>query len=210
MTTRALLADDHLLFAQALAQMLSHRYEIVDIAGDGKALLAASRKHKPDVIVTDITMPLMSGLETVRSLQKDLYTPKVIFVTMHQDSELARACFNAGASAFVSKEFSYEELLVAIEAVMAGQLYLSPNVASGLVDALRGPAPVDEETNQLTARQREILQLFAEGKSTKEIATVTNLSTRTVEWHKYRMMRLLHAKRSAELIQHAVKMKLVV
>ena len=210
MTTRVLLADDHILFAQALTHLLGQRYEVVETVLDGRALVAAALKHKPDVIVTDITMPLMSGLDAVRPIRKDLNETKIVFLTMHADGELARECFNSGGSAFVSKEFSFDELIVAIEAVMANQMYLSPNIASGVIDVLRGPAPVDPEIEQLTSRQREILQLFAEGKTMKEIASATNLSTRTVEWHKYRMMNLLRVKRSAELVHHAVRMKLVV
>src|SRR5262249_50051130 len=133
---------------------------------------------------------------------------KVIFLTMHADAELARECFNCGGSAFVVKESSYDELTVAIEAVMAGQQYVSPSVAKEFVDLFTDGNSTESE--QLTSRQREILQLFAEGKTMKEIASVTNLSTRTVEWHKYKMMRVLHAKSSAELIHHAMKMKLVV
>src|SRR5262245_32400661 len=119
MTTRVLLADDHFLFAQALAHLLTERYEVVDIVGDGKAVLVATRTHKPDVIVVDVTMPLMSGLDCVRLLRKDLFTPKIVFLTMHLDTELARECFKCGGSAFVSKESSYDELTVAIDTVMS-------------------------------------------------------------------------------------------
>lgn len=210
MTTRVLLADDHVLFAQALAQLLSPRYEVVDIVSDGRALLDAVRSHKPDVAVVDVTMPLMGGLESVRSMRKDAYTPKIIFLTMHADAELARECFHCGGSAFVAKESSFTELSVAIDSVMANNLYLSPNVAAGLVDVLKDPAAARTEFDVLTSRQREILQLFAEGKTMKEIASVTDLSTRTVEWHKYRMMRMLGVRRSAELVQHAMRLKLVV
>ena len=206
MRIRVLLADDHVLFAQALIHRLSQRYEVLDVAGDGKALLAAARKHRPDVIVADITMPLMSGLESIRALRKDAYMPKIVFLTMHADVNLARECFNCGGSAFVTKERSYDELILAIDAVMADSQYVSPNVA-GLEDLLKEPGRVSPES--LTARQLEILQLFAEGKTMKEIASITNLSTRTVEWHKYRMMQMLHVRRSAELIQQAMQMKLV-
>jgi DNA-binding NarL/FixJ family response regulator len=210
MTTRVLLADDHVLFAQSLARLLTPRYDVVDTVVDGRELLVSARKHKPDVVVVDVTMPLMNGLDSVRSLRKDSYTPRIVFLTMHTDTELARECFNCGGSAFVSKECSHDELIVAIDSVMANRPYLSPNVAAGLVDALKDPAAVTTEFDVLTSRQREILQLFAEGKTMKEIASVTNLSTRTVEWHKYRMMRMLRVRRGAELIQHAMRMKLVV
>jgi NarL family two-component system response regulator LiaR len=207
MTTRVLLADDHVLFAQALTQRLAQRFDVIDIAGDGRALLASARKHKPDVIVADITMPFMSGLESIRALRKDSYVPKIVFLTMHADINLARECFNCGGSAFISKECAYDELIVAIDAVMANNQYVSPNIA-GLVDLMKEPGGVSPES--LTARQIEILQLFAEGKTMKEIASITNLSTRTVEWHKYRMMRMLRVRRSAELVQQAMQMKLVI
>lgn len=210
MTTRVLLADDHVLFAQTMAELLKQRYDVVDIVADGRALLDSVRNHKPDVAVVDVTMPLMSGLESVRSIRKESYMPKIVFLTMHADAELARECFHCGGSAFVAKESSFNELTVAIDTVLANNLYLSPSVAAGLVDVLKDPAAARTEFEVLTSRQREILQLFAEGKTMKEIAAVTNLSTRTVEWHKYRMMRMLHVRRSAELVQHAMRMKLVV
>jgi DNA-binding NarL/FixJ family response regulator len=210
MMPRVLLADDHVLFAQAVAQLLAQRYDVVDIVGDGRALQTSARTHKPDVIVADVTMPHMSGLDSIRSLRKDSYVPKIVFLTMHADVELARKCFTCGGSAFVTKESSYDELIVAIDAVMSNRQYISPGVAAGLIEVSREPAISAPEPEQLTPRQREILQLFAEGKTMKEIAAVTNLSTRTVEWHKYRMMRMLRVRRSAELVQHAVRMKLVV
>jgi DNA-binding NarL/FixJ family response regulator len=209
MKPRVLVADDHHLFAQALTHLLAERCEIVEVVGNGKALQVAARKHKPDVIVTDITMPLMSGSDAIRLLCKEGLRPKVIFLTMHADAEIARECFNCGGAAFVTKEATYDELTVALDAVMADRLYLSPNIAGGVVEALTAPARVSTGCPELTLRQREILQLFAEGKTTKEIATMSNLSTRTVEWHKYRIMKLLNATRSAELFQHARRMKLV-
>src|SRR5215471_9417434 len=210
MPIRIVLADDHSLFAQAVAQLLGQRYTVVDIVADGRALQTSVRTHQPDVIVTDVTMPLMSGLESIRLLRRDNQMPKVVFLTMHADKELARECFNCGGSAFVTKESTFDELILAIDTVMANQLYLSPNIATGLMDVLKEPESSGLGCDQLTCRQREILQLFAEGKTMKEIASVTNLSTRTVEWHKYRMMRILRIRRSAELVQHAVRMKLVV
>jgi DNA-binding NarL/FixJ family response regulator len=210
MTTRVLLADDHLLFAQTMTALLADRYDVVDVVGDGRALQASARKHQPDVIITDITMPFMSGLESVRALRKAACPSKVVFLTMHVDSELARECLNCGGSAFVNKESAFEELVEAIEAVMSNHQYLSPKIAAGLIEAARDSAAVPPTSEQMTSRQREILQLFAEGKTMKEIASITNLSTRTVEWHKYKMMKMLGTRHSAELIQHAVKLKLVI
>ena len=206
MRTRILLADDHLMFAQALGKLLAERYDVVDIVEEGRALHASARAHKPDVIITDVTMPHMSGLDSIRLLRKDSFLPKIVFLTMHADTELARECFDSCGSAFVTKHSGFDELIVAIEAVMSNQQYVSPDVASGLSELLQESAgPVEP----LTVRQREILQLFAEGKTMKEIASFTNLSTRTVEWHKYRMMKMFKIRRSAELVQHAVRMKLV-
>jgi DNA-binding NarL/FixJ family response regulator len=210
MKTRVLLADDHLLFAQTLNDLLSERYEVVDIVGDGKALQLSARNHKPDVIVTDVTMPIMSGLESIRSLRNALYTPKVVFLTMHNDPELARECFNCGGAGFVIKESSFDEVITAIEAVMSGHRYVSPRIAAGLIEGSTSSASDTSPFGQLTARQRGILQLFAEGKTMKEIASITNLSTRTIEWHKYKMMKILDVRNSAALVQHAVRMKLVI
>ena len=158
MATRVVVADDHNLFAQALVHLLAQRYEVVDIVADGKALLASAEKHKPDVVITDITMPLMSGLESARSLRKAPYTPKIVFLTMHADPELARECFNCGGSAFVNKESSYDELLVALDAVVANRQYVSPSIAAGFVDLKTHPT-TSAETEQLTSRQREILHI---------------------------------------------------
>jgi DNA-binding NarL/FixJ family response regulator len=210
MKTRVLLADDHLLFAQTLNDLLSERYEVVDIVGDGKALQLSARNHKPDVIVTDVTMPIMSGLESIRSLRNALQTPKVVFLTMHNDPELAHECFNCGGAGFVIKESSFDEVIAAIEAVMSGHRYVSPRIAAGLIEGSTTSAPGTSPFGQLTARQRGILQLFAEGKTMKEIASITNLSTRTIEWHKYKMMKILGVRNSAALVQHAVRMKLVI
>jgi DNA-binding NarL/FixJ family response regulator len=206
MTTRVLLADDHILFSQALGKLLAQRYEVVDIVEDGKALQTSARLHKPDVIITDVTMPNMSGLDAVRSLHRDSYIPKFVFLTMHADTDLARECFNCGGSAFVTKASGFDELVLAIDAVLANRQYVSPEIAIGLIEPSQQP---ESSAEQLTLRQREILQLFAEGKTMKEIASIINLSTRTVEWHKYRIMRTFNVRRSAELIQQAVRLKLV-
>jgi DNA-binding NarL/FixJ family response regulator len=206
MPTRVLLADDHLLFAQALGKLLAQRYDLIDVVADGKALYASARTNKPDVIVTDITMPHMSGLDSIRLLRKDSVSSKIVFLTIHANAEIARECFSSGGSAFVTKHSGFDELVVAIDAVISNRQYVSPDVAADLIELSQEPAALADE---LSVRQREILQLFAEGRTMKEIATITNLSTRTVEWHKYRMMKLFNIRRSAELVQHAVRMRLV-
>jgi DNA-binding NarL/FixJ family response regulator len=206
---RVLLADDHVLFAEALAQLLSGKYEVVGVVHNGRALLESARRLNPDVVITDITMPMLSGMEAVRMLRKDPHPPKVVFLTMHSDPDIARECFKCGASAFVPKECSYEDLTAAIETALEDHTYLSPAIASDVIELLRNPSNVPSDYDRLTQRQREILQLFAEGRSTKEIASVINLSTRTVEWHKYRMMRILHVQNTAELLRYAIRLKLV-
>src|SRR5437867_13007355 len=139
MTTRVLLADDHLLFAQAMAELLAGRYEVVGIVADGRALQAAARAHKHDVIVIDVTMPHMSGLDSIRSLRTDLYVPKTVFLTMPTDVELAPECFNCGGSAVVTKESAFDELVAAFAAVVPNHQYISPNSAAGLIGTSGAP-----------------------------------------------------------------------
>jgi DNA-binding NarL/FixJ family response regulator len=209
-TTRLLLADDHILFVEALVVLLRPKYDIVGVVENGRTLQEYSRRLQPDVIVTDITMPLLNGLEAVRRVRKEeAHPPKVVFLSMHADPDLARECFKCGGSAFVTKECSYDELTTAIEAALGNHMYLSPAIAADLLDVLSNPTNVRSDYDQLTDRQREILQLLAEGKTTKEIAFALNLSTRTVEWHKYRTMRMLHVRTNAEMLRCAVRLKLV-
>ena len=208
MPIRLILADDHILFAQALKRALEPRYQVLEIVGDGKAMQLSVRKHRPDVVITDITMPQMSGLDSARMLRRELHPPKFIFLTMHADPELARNCLSTGGSAFVLKESGYDELPAAIEAVMANHNYVSPKIAAELL-APGQENNATEAVRQLTTRQREILQLLAEGQTMKEIARVMDLSTRTIEWHKYKMMKVLSVSRTSQLIQHAVRLRLV-
>jgi DNA-binding NarL/FixJ family response regulator len=209
MAQRFLLADDHAMFVEALAKMLRSQYEVVEVVSDGRALCEAARRHEPDVIITDITMPLMNGLDAVRSLRTEVKAAKFVFLTMHTELALVRECFQSGASAFLVKHCGYDELCIALEAVFKGQTYVSSSIADDFAVFSNGSATTVSKYEQLSLRQREILQLFAEGKTTKDIAAIVNLSTRTVEWHKYRMMRMLGLQRSAELVQFAARMKLV-
>lgn len=207
---RVLIADDHALFAEALAKLLSRNYEVVGVAANGRALLDSFRTSLPDVVVTDVTMPLLSGLDCARRLRREPHKAKIIFLTMHVDSELARECFKCGGSAFVVKECAFAELVVAIEAALENRRYVSQGLSAESLDSVVNVTEAGSDYGLLTSRQAEILQLFGEGKTAKEIASIMNLSTRTVEWYKYNMMRLLQVRNSAELLRKAVRLKLVV
>ena len=202
---RVLLADDHVLLLGAFEKLLAADCTIVGQVSDGRALVAAAEQLKPDVIVLDISMPLLNGLEAARQIKKKLSNVKLVFLTMNEDADLAAEAFRAGASAYLLKRSATSELPAAIREVMQGRSYITPLVADGLVGALIH----DAAPHQLTPRQREVLQLLAEGRSMKEVGSVLNLTPRTVAFHKYRMMEQLKVKSTAELIQYAVKHHIV-
>ena len=202
---RVLLADDHVLLLGAFEKLLAADCQIVGQVSDGRALVAAAEQLKPDVIVLDISMPLLNGLEAARQIKKKLSNVKLVFLTMNEDADLAAEAFRAGASAYLLKRSATSELPAAIREVMQGRSYITPLVADGLVGALIH----DAAPHQLTPRQREVLQLLAEGRSMKEVGSVLNLTARTVAFHKYRMMEQLKVKSTAELIQYAVKHHIV-
>jgi Response regulator containing a CheY-like receiver domain and an HTH DNA-binding domain len=205
---RVLLADDHELVLGAFEKMLSGECEIVGRVSDGRALLGAAEKLRPDVIVLDIGMPLLNGLEAGRQVKQSLPNTKLVFVTMHEDADVAAEAFRGGASAYLLKRSAPSELMTAIREVVQGRSYVTPLVTEGLVGLLM---KVDERKHspELTSRQREILQLLAEGRSMKEVAAELNITARTVAFHKYRMMEQLKITSSAELIQYAVKHHIV-
>jgi DNA-binding NarL/FixJ family response regulator len=170
--------------------------------------VAAADRLKPDIVVLDISMPLLNGLEAARQIKHNLRNVKLIFVTMNEDTDLAAEAFRAGASAYVLKQSATSELLTAIREVMEGHSYVTPLITEGLVGSLMrhdAGAPSQE----LTARQREVLQLLAEGRSMKEVADLLNLTPRTVAFHKYRIMEQLKVKSTAELVRYAVKHHIV-
>jgi DNA-binding NarL/FixJ family response regulator len=205
---RVLLADDHALLLGAFEKLLSDDCDIVAQVSDGRALVAAADRLKPDIVVLDISMPLLNGLEAARQIKHNLRNVKLVFVTMNEDTDLAAEAFRAGASAYVLKQSATSELLTAIREVMEGHSYVTPLITEGLVGSLMrhdAGAPSQE----LTARQREVLQLLAEGRSMKEIADLLNLTPRTVAFHKYRIMEQLKVKSTAELVQYAVKHHIV-
>lgn len=208
--TRVLLADDHTIVAEGLRSLLEGEFEFVGTVGDGRALLDAAQKLKPDVIVADISMPLLNGLDAARQLKREGATAKIIFLTMHAEAQLAAEAFRAGASGYLLKSSAGEELITAIHEVVKGRAYVTPlitkDVLSFLIDTGRQP---DQPAVKLTPRQREVLQLVAEGRTMKEVASILNISVRTVESHKYEMMETLGVQTNAELVQYAIKIGLV-
>jgi DNA-binding NarL/FixJ family response regulator len=204
---RVMLADDHELLLGAFETLLAGQCEIVGKASDGRALVAAADALKPDVIVLDIAMPLLNGLEAGRQIKHRMPDVKLIFLTMSEDVELAAEAFRAGASGYVLKRSATSELATAIQEAMLGRSYITPLITGGLVDSLLHPP--ETPGDDLTSRQREVLQLLAEGRSMKEVASVLNLAPRTVAFHKYEMMKRLNVSTTAELIQYAVKHHIV-
>jgi DNA-binding NarL/FixJ family response regulator len=205
---RVLLADDHQLLLGAFEKLLAGECDVVGQVSDGRALVAAAEKLNPDVIVLDISMPLLNGLEAGRQIKRKLRDVKLVFLTMNEDSDLAAEAFRSGASAYLLKRSAASELTTAIREVMQGRSYITPLITGDLVGSLmHGDAQRPAEA--LTSRQREILQLLAEGKSMKEVASTLNLTPRTVAFHKYRMMERLGVGSSAELVQYAVKHHIV-
>src|SRR5262245_34845111 len=205
---RVLLADDHALLLGAYEKLLADECEIVGQVTDGRALLDAADRLKPDVVVLDISMPLLNGLEAGRQIKQKLKNVKLVFLTMNEDADLAAEAFRAGASAYLLKRSAASELTTAIREVVQGRSYVTPLVTEGLVGSLLNVH--DQKSGQeLTSRQQEVLQLLAEGKSMKEVAAILNLTPRTVAFHKYRMMEQLKLKTTAALIQYAVKHHIV-
>jgi len=207
---RVLLADDHLLVAEALESLLSPEFDLVGVVEDGRALIEATARLKPDVVVADITMPHLNGIDALVRLRQSGDQVPVVFLTMHRDITFARRALEAGASGFVLKHSASVELVTALHAAIAGKTYVTPQLAEEVLEAMKqGPERTDDPIGSLTPRQREVLQLFAEGHSAKQIATSLSISTRTVEFHKYQMMETLDVRTNAELIHFAIKHGLV-
>ena len=209
MKPRVLLADDHRLLVEAFAKLLESECEIVGQVGDGLALLEAAPKLKPDVVVLDVAMPLLNGLDAGRKLKERMPDVRLIFVTMNEDPDLAVQAFRIGASGYLLKRSAGSELLLAIREVMERRHYVTPFVTKDLVGSFINSLEQAGTRRSLTPRQREVLQLLAEGRSMKEAATILNVSVRTIAFHKYRMMEQLDIKTTAELVQFAVKEHLV-
>lgn len=204
---RVLMADDHSIFLAGVRKLIEDQCEVVGTVEDGRALLEAAERLKPELILLDISMPLLNGLEAARHLRKTLPEAKLLFLTMHASSRYATEVFKVGAHGFLLKQSAASELPQAIDSVLKGKHYLTPSIAKPMIDqALRAKeAPnVKGDEKQLTPRQREILQLIGEGKGTKEIATLLNLSVKTIQFHKSCLMQELDIHTTAELIRYAI------
>jgi two-component system, NarL family, response regulator NreC len=204
---RVLVADDHAIMVQGLGRLLEGEAEIVATASDGQQLVERARQHRPDIIVSDINMPGMSGLDAMRRLKGDGFRSKFIFLTLHTDSRLAAEAMRAGASGYLLKHAAAEELIAAIHAVMEGHTYLTPLMTREVLWAIGQPDGV--QSPALTPRQLDVLRLIAEGKRMKEIANELNISVRTVETHKQDLLQTLGLETTADLIKFAVRQGLV-
>ena len=202
---RVLLADDHRIVAEGLRGLLEPEFELVGIVEDGRAMIEAADELRPDVIVADISMPLLNGIDAVRKLRKSGKDIKVVFLTMHPDVAYAASAIEAGALGYVLKHSAPSELVTAIHSAIRGKAYVTPLLAGDLMQFRKaGAGEKREKLFQLTPRQHEVVQLLAEGRSAREIASVMNISPRTVEFHKYSMMNELGMKTVAELIRYAI------
>ena len=203
---RVLLADDHKIVAEGLRSILEPEFELVGTVTDGRALIDATQELRPDVIVVDISMPLLNGIEAVSRIKKKAIKTKVIFLTMHSEVTYAARAMDAGASGYILKHAAPSELITAIRAAMQGKIFITPTIDEKLSQACKTrKAPI----LKLSPRQREVLQLLAEGHSAKIVANILQVSPRTVEFHKYRMMEQLNLPTSAELVRYAIKQGIV-
>jgi DNA-binding NarL/FixJ family response regulator len=204
-----LLADDHVVVREGLARLLAeHDFDVVGSVGDGHEFIEAAKRLRPDVSVTDISMPGLSGLEVLARVKSEHIDSKIIVLTMHDDADMATQAIRSGASGFLLKHSAGEELVNAIHQVLQGHVYLTPALTKDVMQRLATPSTASEPT--LTARQREVLHLLLEGRRMKEIAAALDLSTRTVETHKYEIMRVLGVTSTAELVRYAIGHHLIV
>ena len=207
---RIVLADDHTLVLEGLRKILEDECDVVGTAEDGRTLLNVVQEHNPDVVVLDISMPQLNGLDAARQIHKLLPTCKIIFLTMHADPTYAKEAFQIGASGYLLKRSAATELILAIHAVLKDQFYVTPVIAKEvLLPLLGGSERAPENKHPLTPRQREVLQLVAEGKAVKDIANILNVSSKTVEFHKTKIMRELNLHSTVELTKYAVAQGMV-
>ena len=206
---KVLVADDHRILAEGLRRLLEPTFELVAIVENGHEMIAAAKELKPDVIVADISMPLLNGIDAVSEIRSAGIQAKIIFLTMHAEAIYARRALAAGASGYVLKHSAPSELVFAIQQALAGRQFVTPTVAAKMNFTRAGEEAPANALDELTVRQREVLQLLAEGYLAKQISSILEISRRTVEYHKYHIMEILGLQKSAELIQFAVEHGLV-
>lgn len=205
---RVLIADDHRLVAETCKNTIEPEFTVVGVVTDGRALLEAAFSLKPDIVLLDIGMPHLNGLDAAEKIKARMPKMKLVFLTMNSRPDIAADAFRRGASAYVLKQSAAEELLTALHKVLRGESYLSPLITRETVTHLLNRPKSEHDEKRMTTRQGEILQLLAEGKSMKEAAAILNLSTGTIAFHKYKMMETLGFKTNAELLEYAVKLRM--
>jgi DNA-binding NarL/FixJ family response regulator len=204
--SRVLIADDHTLIAELCKRLLETEFDVVGTVSDGRALVRAAIELKPDVVVVDVAMPILNGLDAGQQVKELLPTVKLIYLTMNPDPDVTAEAFARGASGYLLKTCASAEMVLAVREVLRGKSYLSKGLSKDTIDYLRwSNKKLVDQAERLTQRQREVLQLLAEGNVMKEVGGILNMSTRTVAYHKYRMMEVLGAKSSAELVKYAVR-----
>jgi DNA-binding NarL/FixJ family response regulator len=204
--SRVLIADDHNLVAELCKRLLEVEFEVVGIVSDGRALVRAAAELRPDVVVVDVAMPVLNGLDAGRQVKEMLPAVKLVYLTMNQDVELAAEAFRRGASGYLLKTCAAAEMVLAVREVLRGKSYMAAALPRDTVNFLRRQdKKMVQKDERLTQRQREVLQLLAEGKVMKEVSCILIMSARTVAYHKYRMMEVLGAKTGAELVKYAVR-----
>jgi len=205
-----LIADDHAVFVEGLQRILEERCNLVGTVANGRDLLEAAQRLRPEVIVTDVSMPVVNGIEAVRQLSKHGPRSQVVVLSMHDDKELAKEAFRAGARAYVLKTSASDELMIAIREVLSGRLYVTPAISHGeTYEFEQAHKTPKKAADSLTAREKEVLQLVAEGKALKEIAAILNVAIRTVVFHKSNVMEKLGLRSTAELTQYAIRHRLI-
>jgi DNA-binding NarL/FixJ family response regulator len=207
---RVLIADDHTLIAELCQRLLQSEFDVVGIVGDGRSLVREVGRLKPDLVLVDVAMPILNGLDAGQQVKKGWPAIKVLYLTVNRDPQVAAEAFLRGASGYLLKTCASSELVAAVQEVLRGGTYMSRGLPKDKINCLRWQdRDVLEKEEQLTERQREVLQLLAEGKVMKEVGATLNMTTRTVAFHKYRMMEALGAKSTAELVRYAVRNHIV-
>ena len=207
---RILIAEDHNLMAELCRKLLEQQFDVIGVVGDGRALVRAAAKLKPDLIVVDVAMPLLNGLDAGQQVKEAVPAVKLLYLTMNPDADVAAEAFARGASGYLVKTCAAAELVLAVREALRGNTYLSKTLSQDAVDCLRWQhKKMTNEDQRLTDRQREVLQLLAEGKAMKEVGGILHMTTRTVAFHKYRIMEVLGTRSNAELVKYAVRNHMV-